>query len=80
MGPSPEEEAALLAEEQAGEPAPALPGGSKPAALGTESGPPLPPLDELVARIPAPTRELLDELFRARFLTVRRIPVSALKH
>jgi hypothetical protein len=34
----------------------------------------LPPLDELVARIPAPVREILDDLFRARFTTVRRVP------
>jgi len=32
-----------------------------------------------VKRIPAPTRELLEELFRARFVTVKRIPKSALK-
>ena len=40
---------------------------------------PLPPLDELVARIPAPARALLDELFRSRFLSVKRMPRSALK-
>lgn len=39
----------------------------------------LPPMDELVQRIPAPARELLEELFRARFVTVRRMPKSALK-
>jgi hypothetical protein len=39
----------------------------------------LPALDELVNRIPAETRELLDELFRAKFTTVRRVKKSDLK-
>jgi hypothetical protein len=33
-------------------------------------------LDELVARIPDPVREALDELFRARFIAVRRYPAQ----
>jgi hypothetical protein len=40
---------------------------------------PLPPLDELVNRIPAEVREALDDLFRVRFTTVRRVPRRALK-
>ena len=39
----------------------------------------LPPMEDLVQRIPAPARELLEELFRARFVTVKRVPSSALK-
>lgn len=39
----------------------------------------LPPMDDLVKRIPAPAREALEELFRPRFVTVKRIPQSALK-
>jgi len=39
----------------------------------------LPALDELVKRIPAETRELMDELFRAKFTTVKRVPAKALK-
>ena len=39
----------------------------------------LPSLDELVQRIPAEVREALDDLFRARFTTVKRIPRKALK-
>lgn len=39
----------------------------------------LPPLDELVQRIPAGTREVLEDLFRARFTTVRRVRKSDLK-
>jgi hypothetical protein len=32
-----------------------------------------------VNRIPAPARDLLEELFRAKFITVKRVPKSALK-
>jgi len=39
----------------------------------------LPPMEDLVKRIPAAARELLEELFRARFVTVKRVPKSALK-
>jgi len=39
----------------------------------------LPPLDDLVQRIPAAVREVLDELFRARFVTVKRVPKKSLK-
>ena len=39
----------------------------------------LPSLDELVKRIPAPVRETLDDLFRAKFTGVRRVPTEALK-
>jgi hypothetical protein len=41
--------------------------------------PPLPKLEELVNRIPAESRELLDELFRAKFTVVRRVKASDLK-
>jgi len=39
----------------------------------------LPPLSELVNRIPAEVREALEDLFRARFVTVKRVPKRALK-
>ncbi|MEI7553278.1 MAG: hypothetical protein WCL24_13205 [Verrucomicrobiota bacterium] len=39
----------------------------------------LPALDELVQRIPAAARELMDELFRAKFIAVKRVPKAALK-
>ena len=39
----------------------------------------LPPMEDLVKRIPAPVREVVEELFRARFVTVKRLPKSALK-
>ena len=38
----------------------------------------LPPLDTLVKRISPEVRELLDELFRARFVKVTRVPRKAL--
>jgi hypothetical protein len=40
---------------------------------------PLPPLDDLVKRIPPHVRETLDDLFRARFVAVRRVPERALR-
>jgi hypothetical protein len=40
---------------------------------------PLPSLDELVKRIPAAARDTLDDLFRARFVAVKRVEQSSLK-
>ncbi|WP_438482405.1 hypothetical protein [Oleiharenicola lentus] len=40
----------------------------------------LPPMDDLIKRIPLAARETLEDLFRARFVTVKRIPKSALKN
>lgn len=45
----------------------------------TDKGP-LPPLADLVSRIPADVRATLDDLFRAKFVAVRRVPVRALKN
>ncbi len=39
----------------------------------------LPALEDLVKRISPETRELMDELFRAKFTGVRRVPAKALK-
>lgn len=39
----------------------------------------LPPLETLEKLIPRETRAALDEHFRAKFVTVRRMPESALK-
>jgi hypothetical protein len=38
----------------------------------------LPPLDELVKRIPPEVRETLEDLFRAKFVRVTRVPKKAL--
>jgi len=35
---------------------------------------PLPPVETLVERIPQPVRDALEDLFRARFTSVRRLP------
>ncbi|MBI2516754.1 MAG: hypothetical protein HYV95_07535 [Opitutae bacterium] len=61
------------------EPAGANGRGAAPVPAEDEQGD-LPPLDDLVQRIPAATRELIDELFRAKFITVKRVPKSALKN
>ena len=37
----------------------------------------LPEVDALVARLPAEVRETLDELFRARFVAVKKLPKKA---
>jgi hypothetical protein len=78
-GPSSEEEAMFLAEQRE--------------AAGDEHAPPkvaqmdiedekseLPPMEDLIKRIPLATRETLEELFRARFITVKRVPKSALNN
>ena len=39
----------------------------------------LPPLGDLMKRLSPDVRETLDDLFRAKFTTVRRIPKKALK-
>ena len=36
-------------------------------------------MEDLIKRIPAPAREAMEELFRARFVTVKRLPKTALK-
>jgi hypothetical protein len=37
----------------------------------------LPPVEDLVDRIPQPVRDALEDLFRARFTSVRRLPDPA---
>jgi hypothetical protein len=75
-GPSSDEEAAFLAQEREM-------GIVTPTLMHAESPPvekgDLPPMEDLVKRIPMPTRDLMEELFRAKFITVKRIPQSALK-
>jgi len=75
-GPSSEEEATFLAQEREM-------GNVTPALMHVEKAPEergeLPPMEDLVKRIPMPTRDLMEELFRAKFVTVKRLPRSALK-
>ncbi len=76
--PGEADEASFFADSRArGEVLPALP--TVPPAQELDPGPDLPPLDALVARVPAPLREALDDLFRAKFTRARRLPASAVK-
>jgi len=57
---------------------------SKPKVAGIEAteereAKPLPTIDELVERIPAGVRDTLEDLFRAKFVKVERVPKRALK-
>ncbi len=79
VGPSPDGEAAFLNEQNSQEAASASLSVAAPVEV-EEPAEALPKLDELVNRISAPTRALVDELFRARFVTVKRVPKSALKN
>ena len=58
---------------------PELPAGLVVEATEETDTKPLPALEDLVKRISPETRELMDELFRAKFTTVRRVPAKALK-
>lgn len=73
VGPSPAEEAALQATE--------TPVGSPewPEAAPRGNDRDLPPLEDLVKRIPPKTRAAMDELFRANFVTVKRVPLDQAK-
>ena len=75
-GPSSEEEAALLAQErEMGIVTPTLEHLEAP----EESKADLPPMEDLVNRIPAQARALVEELFRGRWVTVKRFPSRDLK-
>jgi len=63
------EESAYLSEAGGRAAAQALPAERTPAAQEK-----LPALDDLVARVPANIRAVLDDLFRAKFTGVRRMP------
>ncbi len=79
--PPPEVEAAMSAE------AADRDGGNRAAptsrrareAAETLDGGPLPSLDQMVAMVPPELREQLDELFRAKFTAVRRVPAAVFK-
>lgn len=45
----------------------------------TLEGGPLPKLDDMIAQIPNRVIDTLDELFRAKFESVRRVPAAVLK-
>lgn len=45
----------------------------------TLDGGPLPKLDDMIAQVPADLQEKMDDLFRAKFQSVRRVPEATLK-
>ncbi len=68
----------ILADEGRESPVPTEPTPNRdPGEALVESGP-LPPLEDLVARIPNEVKERLDGLFRAHFVKVIRVPPSVL--
>ena len=73
-------EAAFIAEaRQRGEPAAATTATAELIEEKEDDKKTLPPLAELVKRLSPEVRETLDDLFRARFTTVRRVPKKVLK-
>ncbi len=57
---------------------------SKPTRRQTEAaetldGGPLPELEDMIAKVPQDLQEKLDDLFRAKFQTVKRVPAAVLK-
>lgn len=78
IGPSAAEEGAFLSAERENAGVGAAVVQPEADAVDAEKGE-LPPMEDLVQRIPVAARELMEDLFRARFVTVKRIPKSALK-
>ena len=72
-------EAAFLSEGRGSAEVPAVLKPASPRGEDDDNEKALPKLDDLVNRIPADARELLDELFRAKFTKVRRVKQSDLK-
>jgi hypothetical protein len=79
-GPSEAEEATFLSEQTTrGAGADVVPVGVSLVAELEDAGTKLPGMDELVQRIPADIREVMDELFRVKFVRVQRVPKKALQ-
>jgi len=76
VGPSADEEADYLAEQKF---APASIAPTPPADDDAAEKGDLPGMDELVKRVPAAVLTMMDELFRAKFVKVQRVPKRALK-
>jgi hypothetical protein len=72
-------ESSYLAEARERGEAPVAPAPSKAEEKDHVDPKSLPSLEELVQRIPSEVRDVLDDLFRAKFTKVRRIPRGALK-
>jgi hypothetical protein len=76
VGPSAEEESNYLAEQRF---APGRAGAAPPTEDDAVESGDLPGMDALVKRIPADVVAMMDELFRAKFVKVQRVPKRALK-
>ncbi|MCR6657447.1 MAG: hypothetical protein NVV63_16910 [Opitutus sp.] len=76
--PTQEEEDAFLAE-SAGRGEAVRPVAAEVVEEVEDKSKPLPKLDEMVSQIPENVRDTLEELFRAKFVTVRRVPKKLLK-
>lgn len=77
-----EREAAMKAAmevEDAQRQAAAAPNRRKAEREDTLDGGPLPELDAMIASVPADLQEKMDELFRAKFQAVKRVPEAVLK-
>ena len=57
----------------------AAPNRRKEAVRDTLDGGPLPELEDMIAQVPADLQEKMDDLFRAKFQTVKRVPEAVLK-
>lgn len=76
-----EREAAMKAAmevEEAQRHATAAPNRRKEEVRDTLDGGPLPELEEMIAKVPAELKEAMDELFRAKFQSVKRVPQAVL--
>ncbi len=58
---------------------PVVAAGPKEEAVEVAETAPLPALSELVARVPGEVRDALEDLFRAKFVAVKRVPKKSLK-
>ncbi len=47
--------------------------------VDTLDGGPLPELEDMIAQVPAELKEAMDDLFRAKFQSVKRVPQAVLK-
>uniref|UniRef100_UPI00404AA4FA hypothetical protein n=2 Tax=Cephaloticoccus sp. TaxID=1985742 RepID=UPI00404AA4FA len=74
VGPSDEEESVFLGEEASNHAVSAPPVTDEAEPIGD-----LPPLEELIKRIPQETLKTMDELFRAKFVHVKRVSAKDLR-
>ncbi len=79
VGPDEAEEAAFLSGEAGGNSSENIPSKELVEADADEVSGNLPDMEQLISRIPLESRALLEELYRGKFYTVRRVPRRVLK-